>query len=192
MSVERISSISPTVAGSLWLCGWILTLQKSITQEKTEQERLYSTIGFLLAALKRLGRLWPSLNAVYRTPAPEHQTAEASLRCADADFENPDILETITNNFPESMTFSDICLLLEKWNRMCGKAQTDATCPLTAVDHASKLIYGTPTEPETTTNHPLWENCCDNPSLDVGFDTRVFSTDLWPTDNFSFFGSVFT
>lgn len=76
MSVERISSISPTVAGSLWLCGWILTLQKSITQEKTEHERLYSTIGFLLAALKRLGRLWPSLNAVYRTPAPEHQTAE--------------------------------------------------------------------------------------------------------------------
>jgi hypothetical protein len=87
MSVEMISTISPTAASSLWLASMILTLQTSMTQDKTERERLYSRIGFLLAVLQRLGRIWASTNALNRMLAPEHRpTKEAGPVVCIADF----------------------------------------------------------------------------------------------------------
>ena len=88
------------------------------------------------------------------------------------------------------MTFPDICQLLKKWNGVYGQTKNGAPSPLTVADDVGNAVAPAPVESETTSNIALLEKSGDDLGLDVGFDMEAFNSDFWPTENFSFFGSV--
>ena len=192
MPVDMISLISPTATSSLWLSGVILTLQRSITKDEAERETLYSCIGFLLAALHRLGQIWTSAMDLHR-------------KCHFSNYEPLAIeigvnsgttlisgllggLGSMTTALPATMTFSDILQLLRKWQGPYQPAKTGVCSPLVVTDEAESPDRSISMEAAAVTeNMSLEKNCEDLP---LNFDFDIFDSTFWPAGPFPFLGSV--